>query len=149
MHAISEAVDCNIPFSGGTSVIRHSVPGWSIYVKPYKDDASFWYNVWLSAGKPENCVLHNVMKRTRNKYHYALRKIRKHESTLRKDNFVADLQSGKVNNIFENIKKSRKSTASRTNMVDGTTGCQNIADKFKDLYNNYYPRMDSLSYIGR
>ena len=53
------------------------VPGWSELVRPFCDQAKFWNAVWISAGKPLNCVLHNIMKRTRNQYHYAIRKCKR------------------------------------------------------------------------
>ena len=142
MQAISDSVDNNIPFSRVSSDSKPPVPGWHEYVKPFRDDALFWLNVWKSAGKPENCVLHNVMKRTRNKYHYAIRKIRKHESAVRKDKFFQDIQCGNVNNIFDNIKKSRKTKSTNANIVDGVSGPQNISDLFKNIYSDVYNKYD-------
>ena len=142
MQAISDAVDKNIPFSRNSTDSKPVVPGWSSYVKPFRDDALFWFNVWKSAGKRENCVLHDIMKRTRNKYRYAIRKIRKNESAERKEKFLQDVQSGNVNNIFENIKKSRKNKSSHANIVDGVSGPQNISDLFKNLYSDVYNKYD-------
>ena len=28
------------------------LPGWNCFVKPYKEDAVFWHNIWTSAGRP-------------------------------------------------------------------------------------------------
>ena len=39
------------------------VPGWSYPVKPFKDKAYFWHQVWNSAGKPLNSELHRIMKK--------------------------------------------------------------------------------------
>ena len=142
MQSISSAVDNNIPFSRPSADSKPPVPGWSSYVKPFRDDALFWFNVWKSAGRPENCVLHDVMKRTRNKYHYAIRKIRKNESAVRKEKFLQDLQSGNVNDIFQNIKNSRKDKSSAARTVDGVSGPQNISDLFKNLYSEVYNKYD-------
>ena len=40
------------------------IPGWSQFVKPYRDRAFFWSQVWKSAGRPLNCQLHIIMKKT-------------------------------------------------------------------------------------
>ena len=32
--------------------------GWSEEVKPFRDNAYFWSQIWKSAGKPQNCELH-------------------------------------------------------------------------------------------
>ena len=52
-------------------------PGWSDVVRPFCEEAKFWSAVWLSAGKPLNTSLHQIMKRTRNRYHYAIRKCKR------------------------------------------------------------------------
>ena len=74
MESISSAVNSNIPFSNPSTSSKPPVPGWSDYVKPFRDDAYFWHSIWKSAGRPQNCHLHNVMKSTKNKYHFAIRK---------------------------------------------------------------------------
>ena len=49
---------------------KKNVPGWSLEVKPFRDDTLFWSQIWKSAGRPINTELHKIMKRTRNIYHY-------------------------------------------------------------------------------
>ena len=51
MQAISTAVECNIPHSNVNSSKPPPVPGWSDFVKPFKDDAMFWHSIWISAGR--------------------------------------------------------------------------------------------------
>ena len=46
------------------------VPGWNNEVKAYQDSAQFWFSIWCSAGRPINTQLHNIMKKTRNVFHY-------------------------------------------------------------------------------
>lgn len=142
MESISCAVNNNIPFSksnASSGTTNNSpMPGWSDYVKPFRDDAFFWHSVWKSAGRPQNCNLHVVMKSTRNKYHFAIRKVRKHESLLRKNKFLEDCLSGKINNIFDKIKSSRNNNCSSAKMVDGVSGQENIASLFKDIYKDIY-----------
>ena len=55
-------------------------PGWSEQVKPFRDTAHFWSQVWKSA------VLHNIMKRSRNIYHYQHKKCSKSVEIIRKNN---------------------------------------------------------------
>ena len=37
------------------------VPGWSEEIKPFRDSAFFWSQIWKSAGRPLNTQLHNIM----------------------------------------------------------------------------------------
>ena len=41
------------------------IPGWTDAVKPFKDNAFFWHQIWQSAGRPIYSQLHCTMKRTR------------------------------------------------------------------------------------
>ena len=56
---------------------KKPIPNWKVSVQPFKETAMFWHSVWISAGKPINTALHNVMRRSRNVYHYQIRKNRK------------------------------------------------------------------------
>ena len=136
--AISDAVNNNIPFTSENSKKSAPFPGWSQYIRPFREDALFWYSVWSSAGKPLNCQLHNVMKSTRNKYHYVIRKIRKRDKLIRKQNLIEDCLHGNVNNIFKKIKAVRKNESSSSNSMDGVFGKDNIADLFRNKYETIY-----------
>ena len=61
------------------------VPGWSEAVKPFREDAMFWHAVWKSSGKPLNNSIHHTVKRTRNLYHYAIRKCKKSVEQIKKN----------------------------------------------------------------
>ena len=52
------------------------VPGWTEIVEPLAMEATFWYAVWVSAGRPNNGELHTAMARSRNKYHYGIRRVK-------------------------------------------------------------------------
>ena len=64
---------------------KKGIPGWNDEVKCLKDKAFFWYNVWLSAGKPVNCELHSIMKRTRNVFHMMIRKCKRAKEEMSKN----------------------------------------------------------------
>ena len=44
------------------------MPGWDELVKPFKEKSDFWNWMWRDSGKPLNCELHNLMKRSRAQY---------------------------------------------------------------------------------
>ena len=140
MEAISTAVEFNIPHSNPNSPRRTPVPGWGEFVKPFRDDSLFWHSVWISAGRPQNTVLHQVMKSTRNKYHYAIHKVRKQESEIRKNKMLQECLNGKINNILQHIKSSRKTKLGPAKNVDGISGDENISAHFKNMYEGIYNR---------
>ena len=77
---IDECTFLNIPPSSLPNEKRR--PGWSDVVRPFQDDAKFYHSLWLSYGKPVNCNLYNVMKRSRNQYHYAVRRMKRNEEYI-------------------------------------------------------------------
>ena len=114
------------------------IPGWTEIVKPFHDDAKFWNALWTSAGKPLNNVLHNIMKKTRNQYHYAIRKCKRAEENLRKDKLLKACVAGN-NNIFEEIRKMRKTEDNAPTTIDGNN---NPAQRFGDVYEKLYNSTD-------
>ena len=119
-------------------------PGWSGQVKPYRDTAFFWCQVWKSAGKPINTVLHGIMKRSRNIYHYQYRKCERSEETIRK-NKVLDACINGEGDIFQEIKSLRKSAQVVSTSMDGVQN--NIQGHFKDIYSKLYNSHDDADKI--
>ena len=54
---------------------KPSIPGWKQQVEPFRQDSLFWHSVWLSADKPNTGHIYKLMCWSRNKYHYAIRKV--------------------------------------------------------------------------
>ena len=66
---------------------KYILPGWNRFVKPYQEEAKFWFNLWSSAGKqcesstPEvDHGLYSAMRYSRNQYIYAVRRAQKNVS---------------------------------------------------------------------
>ena len=136
LDCISIAVEDNIPINVGTD--SNAIPGWSDFVKPYKDSSMFWHAVWVSAGRPIDTELHKLMKHTRNQYHYAIRKVKNHEKEIRKNKFLNACLDGKVSDILKDIKISRNKNNKSSGVIDGFTNNTDIADNFKNIYSNIY-----------
>ena len=114
-------------------------PGWLRLVHPYRETAQFWYQVWDSAGRPLNNQLHLIMKRTRNIFHYQVRKLRKASDAITK-NMLLDACLNSDSNLFSEIKKLRKSDPCVANTMDGVT--VRVDEHFKNIYSNLYNSVD-------
>ena len=69
-----------MPGSGGSSKAQmKSSPGWRQAVKPFRDWAYFWHQIWQSCGRPHNTEIHKIMRKTRNQYHHEYKKCEKAE----------------------------------------------------------------------
>ena len=130
----------------GSTGTGKAVPGWSTRVKPYRETAYFWHQVWLSCGKPINNEVHNIMKRTKNIYHYEIRKVKKAKDTIKKNKLLdACLNNG--GDLFKEIKSIRKRPQVVANSIDGVTS--NIPDHFKGIYSKLYNSVDDAESMAR
>ena len=106
LQTIQSTADACLP-SSGTKDNRNKqqIACWSKEVQPFKDTAMFWHSIWLSAGHPINTELHRIMKRTRNIYHFQIRKNKKMADTL-KTNALLDACINNNGDIFQEIKNN-------------------------------------------
>ena len=137
---VLEAVDNNIKTvtkTKRTNVGKAKViPGWADTVKPVRDDAMFWSAVWKSAGRPMNTTLHQLMKKTRNLYHYAIRKCKRATESIKKDKLLNSCLAGK-NNIFDEIRKMRRVKSNAPSSIDGNDQpAKRFAEVYETLYNS-------------
>ena len=148
LNAISCSAGESLPWSSSTSGKPSGIkiPGWNEQVKPYKDNARFWFSVWLSADKPQNCELHNIMRRTRNIYHYNVKKCKKAEEQVRKEKLLsAVLDPSSDVDIFKEIKQMRKAKESFVNKIDNKTA--DIEEHFAEIYESLYNSVDDYNDI--
>ena len=75
------------------------------------------------------------MKRTRNVYHYQIRKCRKAADCLKRNTLLEACINNK-GDIFKEIKKLRKSLPVVATSIDGNA--ENIEDHFAQVYHNLY-----------
>ena len=76
------------------------------------------------------------MKRSRNVYHYQVRKCRRVEEYIRNKNIIENCIEGDAD-LFAEIKKQRKNAANDDVTIDGAAG-KDIPNKFKEVYSNLF-----------
>lgn len=117
---------------------RRTTPGFSEYVRPYKDKSIFWHKLWLDCGRPRAGQVADCMRRTRAAYHYALRHIRRNADEITRNRFADALLQNSSRNFWSEVKKIRASKMSCNYIVDGHSDSSDIAcifgDKYRDLY---------------
>ena len=118
---------------------KSSIFRWNEDVQPFKDNAMFWHSIWLSAGRPINTVLHQIMKKTGNVYHYQIRKNRRIAECIRK-NTILDACINDKGDIFKEIRKLRKPAPAVSSMIDGVTN--NLETHFANVYEKLYNSID-------
>ena len=114
---------------------KKNVPGWAENVRPFRENALFWSQVWKSAGRPINTELHKIMKRTKNIFHYQVRKCKKAEDFIKRNKLLDACINGN-GNIFAEIKKMRKSKPVVATSMDNEN--EDIPNHFKEIYCKLY-----------
>ena len=110
-------------------------PGWTQEVKPFRDNAFFWHQIWQFCGRAINSEVHRIMKRTRNIYHYQYRKCKRAEEQIRRDRLLSACL-GEGGDLFEELKALRKSKPTVATSMDGEK--DNISDHFGAIYSQLY-----------
>ena len=146
MHAIDSATSNNIPPAKIPNEKR--TPGWSDMVKPYQDDANFYYAIWVSYGKPLNCPLHNTMKHYKNLYRYSIRRLKRQEESIRNDKLLEHCLKGNSKNIVKEFNQQNPNRQHAADIVDGYSSSDDISNNFASIYKDLYQKNDSSDLLN-
>ena len=85
-----------------------------------------------------------MMAHSRNKFHYAVRSVRRQEDTIRARKLLEASQSGTVDLLAEmkKIKGAKKEATCLPDTVAGKTGEENIVTEFRRVYQELYNMCD-------
>ena len=122
-----------------------NIPGWNEDVEPFRQDALFWHSVWVSARRPNTGDLHIMMARSRNQYHYAVRRLKLNSNLVRaKKLFEASIKSEM--DLLKEMKAITRGKGGGEELPDnvaGADGQEEIVEKFKEVYQALYNSADS------
>ena len=146
MDILGTCGDDTIGFKKSTQ--KHGIPGWNSFVKPYRERAIFWHNVWKDAGRPVGDDLAERRRVTRAQYHWAIRKA-KYEA----DNFILNKTANQLINksfkdFWQTIRSLNGSDKTVASVVDGETTDAGISNKFMNIYNNLYNSIKDENFIN-
>ena len=121
-------------------------PGWNNFVSFYKNKSMLWCKIWKEAGSPTHGELFEIRKLTRNKYHLAIKYIKRNKDNIIKDKVSHSLKSNNVVSFWKEINKLKNdSINSRSSVIDDCIGEMNITNLFK---NNYYRLFNEFKFDG-
>ena len=110
--------------------------------------AMFWNAMWRSSRKPLNNSIHHTMKRTRNLYHYAIRKCKKSVELIKK-NKLLDACINSKGNIFDEFRKIRNIKRDFPQTIDGSNNIPDkVANVYKKLFNSTRDLNETLNILG-
>ena len=146
------SLEC-IPLTKQKPVKVQQLPGWNETVLPLRNEALFWHAIWISAGRPRASHwpgtsggngLHNVMKWSRNKYHYAVKAAKREADRLRSEALGAAAEAGNKE-LFKEMKHHlfRKGGGQDCpDSLEGKVTHEDILEKFRECYSALFNRAD-------
>ena len=94
-------------------------------------------------GRPREGYLANIRRKTRLRYHYAIRKIVRNETKLRNDKFAEAISNNDDRALWDEVRKISKVNNDLPIAMDGYSNTDEITDIFADKYKTFY---NSVSY---
>jgi len=58
------------------------IPGWNEYIALFRRESFFWHNLWKDCNRPSQGIVDNLMRKTRARYHAAIRQVRKSQADI-------------------------------------------------------------------
>jgi hypothetical protein len=142
LSAMIESSHIAIPLTKSSGKIRKkkNLPGWKEYVEPFRSDAMFWHSVWLSLGRSNTGHLYRVMCWTRNKFHYAVRKLKKMRNQFKAEQLLEASEKGDIDLMaaMKEMKGKKNTGQTMPDCVEGETEHHEILEKFKEVYVQLY-----------
>ena len=78
------------------------------------------------------------MRRTRCRYHYAVRKLRKNEDVFKEETFAEALVRNDSRNYWDQIRKIKHSHSNLRSTIDSVSNNDGIAEVFANTYKDLY-----------
>ena len=128
-----------IPLSG-LHAQREVIPGWSAEVEPFRAQSKYCFRVWLADGKPSTGEIHSAKIRSHSQFKHAVRRVRRSAKLHQAKALYGAALDGdmKLMKEMKRVLSGRGPTDELPSTVDGATGEQEVADKFREVYEELY-----------
>ena len=158
LSAIIESSHATLPSYGGCWVGENrpgvNIPGWTTDVKPFRDKWLYWGNIWRQAGRPVIGWLHDIYVKVRKEYHLAVLRAKRRRQEYQAEGLLIAALEGDISLMKEMkiIKKGYNNAVTELpEHVSGAYGEANIAEVFKESYENLYnsaPSTDEMNELS-
>ena len=125
LSSLIESSHISIPLTRQAGKVKKekNLPGWKQHVEPFRSDAQFWHFIWLSLGRPNTGHLYRVMCWTRNKFHYAVRKLKKIKVKLKAEQPLIASERGDIELMaaMKDIRGKKQTGQTMPGCIEGET----------------------------
>ena len=123
-------------------------PGWSDYVAELYDYSRELRKLWLDNGKPRQGFISHEFHRSKAKFKYALRYIKRNENTLRKEALAKKLSDLNVNDFWKEIRKINNSKTTLPSSINNANSPEEINKLWEDHFDKLFNCLDKVPYKG-
>ena len=107
------------------------MPGWNDKARELRNSANFWHWIWLEAGSPSAGVLTELKKKTKSRYKYEVRRLKRRKSFIMREKLAASFLRGNKKFFWKEVKRLHGKTRPTLNpVVDGIGDIQQISEVF-------------------
>ena len=117
---------------------KYNKPGWSDYVSDLYDFSRETYRVWLDYGKPRHGIIHNMYVKSKRRFKYALRFIKKHENDLRKEAIAKKLSESNPRAMWKEINSVNNSQIPLPTSIEDASGSEEIVKLWKTHFQEIF-----------
>ncbi len=136
IHACSSATISSIPISKPIRS-KQCIPGWTVQLSEARDRSIFWHRLWIDNDKPDQGWVVSIMRSTRSRYHYQLRKLRRSRIIHVQQAICKDLLCNSKD-YWKEVRKVRGKNSVVPANVNGIREPQGIATEFALKYDLLY-----------
>ena len=109
-------------------------PGWTEYVSDLYKYSREMRQIWLDNGKPRQGALFNELTRSKARFKYALRYIRKNETMLRKESLAKKMSDLSSNEFWKEISAINNAKTPLPCTIENASGPQEIVQLWGKHY---------------
>ena len=104
------------------------LPGWTEYVSDLYDYSKTCHQSWLDANEPRQGFIHNIYIRTRARFKYALRSIKRNEEQMRKESMAKNLSDRKIKEFWKEVSITNNCKTPLPDNIDEANGSKEIVN---------------------
>ena len=147
-----EASYLTIPLTGSLKKgdKKGPIPGWNNECRELRLQSRYTYRAWVAAGKPNQGEIHTAKLRAHSVYIQAIRRIKRNQKRYEAEALLEASLKGDLD-LFREMKRVRTGKNTMEELpdeVESAKGEDEIAEKFKEVYENLYNSSESEVEMG-
>ena len=121
-------------------------PGWSDYVADMYKYSREMRQLWLDNGKQRQGIIFNEFTRSKARFKYALRVIRKNETSLRKKSLAKKMTNLSSKDFWKEIGSINNSKTPLPCTIENANGPQEIIELWEKHYHGIFNCLNKITY---